>query len=165
VEDAKDARGSARARGGGASSVETVETVAHAHTNAAQKESGNRFAMSKYPSGVSPFHTPTATPEGSFSKKRLAGGAGTQFTCFAGTKVHILTPLLPEGSFSKEHVAGPHLLYLLYWYNQTYLLTGTNVKILTPEEQGERRSVQARSAWQAVQVLNLLALRVQKYTY
>jgi len=73
VEDAKDARGSARARAGGASSVETVETVAHAQTNAAQKERGKRLAMSKYPSGVSPFHTPTGTPEGSFSKKRVPG--------------------------------------------------------------------------------------------
>jgi hypothetical protein len=75
VEDAKDVMGRARARAGGASSLETVETIAHAQTNAAQKERGTGFAMSKYPSGVSPFHTPTGTPEGSFSKERVAGGS------------------------------------------------------------------------------------------
>ena len=79
-------------------------------TNASQKDRGKGYSMSKYPSGVSPFHTPTGTPEVSFIKERVPGA------------------------------------HLLYWYNQTYLLTGTNVQILTPEDQGERRSVQVRSA-------------------
>jgi hypothetical protein len=34
----------------------------------------------------------------------VAGGPGTQFTCFTGTIVHILTLLLPEGFFRKERV-------------------------------------------------------------
>ena len=36
----------------------------------------------------------------------MTGGAGTHFTCFTGTKVHILTLLLTEGFFRKENVSG-----------------------------------------------------------
>jgi hypothetical protein len=82
------------------------------------------------------------------------------------------TPLVCHPSIPRpEHLRAPsarsvwQVSHLLYCYNQTYLLTGTNVQILRPEEQGERRSVQARSPWQVVQALNLLALLVQKCTY
>jgi hypothetical protein len=76
------------------------------------------------------------------AKQRLEEGlpptedAGTQFTCFTGTKVQILKQRLEEGLPPTED-AGP----------QSACFTGTKVQILTQKMQ------------------SLLALLVQKYKY
>ena len=42
--------------------------------------------------------------------------AGTQFTCFTGTNVHMLTP---EELRARVHLHRRHSVYLLYWYIST----------------------------------------------
>jgi hypothetical protein len=48
--------------------------------------------------------------------------SGTQFTCFTGTKVQMLTHARPRTPLM-------YSVYLLYWYKSTD--TGTKVQILT----------------------------------
>jgi hypothetical protein len=64
----------------------------------------------------------------------------TQFTCFTGTKVQILT------TCSSQIKAHQYSVYLLYWYKST------DTDYVLPSDQG-------------APVLSLLALLVQKYRY
>jgi hypothetical protein len=52
--------------------------------------------------------------------------AGSQFTCFTGTKVQILTQLEAEIAAAHSNLEVCALVYLLYWYKRTNTDAGSS---------------------------------------
>ena len=78
--------------------------------------------------------------------------AGTQFTCFTGTHVHMLTP---EELRARVHLHRRHSVYLLYWYISTNTDGGEGIQRTTPSSSSRSPGRTARS------VHSLLALLLQ----